>query len=217
MPRSRPARVVTTRVHAIRRAARRLAPLALAMMLMPVFGSGLDDRLERYDTQKMSGWTIRVNRDLQGDLRALVLRQLAWDLSEIDRVIPEGARRRLAHVVFWVEAQGATVEGGMSGRGMCYHPSREWLVSNGLMAEKAKGVEIVRAADFPEWRINQPWMVFHEMAHALHDAIDFEHPDVEAAWKAAMERGDYDEVDHNTQDDGRPVRAYACTNPKEYF
>jgi Mlc titration factor MtfA (ptsG expression regulator) len=57
--------------------------------------------------------------------------------------------------------------------------------------------------------------VLHELAHAYHDQVlDFENPEIQAAWKRFKESGRYESV---LQIDGRMERHYGLTDPKEFF
>ena len=52
---------------------------------------------------------------------------------------------------------------------MRYDPSKDWLVANGQPAEKEKSVAITNISNFIAWtKLNQPYMVWHELAHAYH-------------------------------------------------
>jgi hypothetical protein len=45
------------------------------------------------------------------------------------------------------------------------HFSRDWLIENGNLPEKAGNVEIYSITDFVAWKQYQPAMLLHEMAH----------------------------------------------------
>ena len=67
-----------------------------------------------------------------------------------------------------------------------------------------------------------PWFVLHELAHAYHDRElpkGFGNPEIAAAYARAKESGKYDKVERHFGN-GRPntfEKAYAMTNPMEYF
>lgn len=177
---------------------------------------------EDYETRRIRGFKVHVNRALiepgpghDPGLLDRTLLLLEHDLAVIEEIVPGPAFELLRGVSVWVEAQGAVVPGGMSGRGMCFHASTDWVTSHGLLAQKTGGVEIVRAADFSVWRRNQPFMTFHEFAHAYHHLLGVDDAPVAAAYEAAKASGAYDAVDRNTETG--PVRAYAMTNRMEYF
>lgn len=178
------------------------------------------ENIANYIQRDLRGWTVHIHRDLAKKEQKLLKRtlfQLEYDLANMEYFLAKPQLNQLKNVHIWIELQGAAVPDGMSGRGMCYHPSKQWLTSHGLLAEKTDGVEIVRAADFPGWRINQPYMTFHEFAHAYHNRFGHDNPEVAKVYRQAMKERLYDAVDYNVAEDGRPVRAYAANNPIEYF
>ncbi|MCL4743186.1 MAG: hypothetical protein KJZ54_13390 [Phycisphaerales bacterium] len=192
---------------------------ARPLLAQPAAPSRPAESIEDYESRALRGFRVMVNRSLLED-RALLhdtLAGLDHDLSMVERSIARPQLEFLRSVTVWVETQGAVVPGGMSGRGMCYHPSARWLAAHGLLREKAGGIEVVNARDFLEWRRNQPFMTLHELAHAYHHALGYEHPGVRAAYDAAMAEGLYEAVAYNLAADGAPVRAYAANNPQEYF
>ena len=176
--------------------------------------------IANYETREMRGWTVHVHTDLvehDAELLKYVLFQLDYDFDVIEHAVAPPQLAQLKQVDFWIERQGAIVPGGMTGRGMCYHVSENWLTSHGILAQKTGGIEIVRAADFPVWRKNQPYMTLHELSHAYHRRLGHGNAEVRAAYDHAMDEGLYDAVLKNTTANGEPVRAYAATNPVEYF
>ena len=169
---------------------------------------------DEYETRAIEGWTVRVNRQLsQGEpeLCARTLELLRFQLYQITREVPDPALKKIQTVVIWVELDDPLFPC------MCYHPDRGWVVGHGLDARKTHGVEIANAKNFLQWVHKQPWMVFHELAHAYHHDFlpgGFENPQVLAAYNNAKQKGLYNAVLRNN---GRTERAYAMTNPMEYF
>ena len=202
-----------------------LAPLMFAcaavrpLAAQPDAPSAYAESIDNYEARTLRGFRVMVNRSLLEDAALLrdTLAGLDHDLSMVERSVAPPQLGFLRSVTVWVEVQGAVVPGGMSGRGMCYHPSPQWLAAHGLLREKAGGIEVVNARDFLEWRRNQPFMTLHELAHAYHHALGYGHPGVRAAFDAAMAAGLYDAVAYNLAAAGAPVRAYAANNPQEYF
>lgn len=190
--------------------------VATALGGQPGYLESIDD----YERRELRGFTLMINESLVEQDAALlerVLLQLEHDLDVMASFLEPAQLALLQESTVWIENQGAIVPGGMSGRGMCFHPSAAWLTSHGLLAEKEGGVEIIKAEDFPAWRRNQPYMTFHEFAHAYHWRLGFDRADVKAAYDAAMAEGLYDAVDYNMAVDGEPVKAYAAGNEMEYF
>jgi hypothetical protein len=69
----------------------------------------------------------------------------------------------------------------------------------------------------PAITLDQPWMVLHERAHGYHyQFLDdcYNTAEVMAAFRGAMEARRYESV---LRINGRDDRAYAATNPMEYF
>lgn len=191
-------------------AAALLAALALATVGA---GDGAFVPTSDYLDRDLEGWTVRVNRRLlEGEHEALgreALRLLEWKLYEIGRVVPERACRELREVPIWL--------GLDDGHAPCaeYHPSREWLAANGHNPDKARSVEIGNARRFLEWSKHQPAMVLHELAHAYHDRVlGYDHPGIRRAFRRARESKSYESV---LRAGGRTERAYALTDPQEYF
>lgn len=63
----------------------------------------------------------------------------------------------------------------------------------------------------------QPWMVFHELAHGYHHQFldrGFDNAELRAAFERAKESKAYENV---LRASGRRERHYALTNPQEYF
>lgn len=168
----------------------------------------------------LSGFSVRVADDLAADaeLHEEVLDTLRADLDAVSGVLAAPALALLRErVAVWVERQGAVVPGGMSGRGMVFHPSAIWLRANGLDPARAGGVEIVNARDYLDWRDHQPSMVLHELAHAYHHLIGIDHPDIIEAYESARDAGLYDAVAYVLDPGGEGRRAYAMQNATEYF
>lgn len=167
-----------------------------------------------YEIVPLEGWTVRVNRALsigQPKLCAQVMKLLDFQLYQITREVPPPALGKIQSVVIWVELNDPLFPC------MCYHPDHDWVVGHGLDARKTHGVELANARNFLEWEHRQPWMVLHELGHAYHHDFlpgGFDNPQIKAAYENAREKGLYDAVLRNN---GRTERAYAMTNPMEYF
>ena len=125
--------------------------------------------------------------------------------------MPAGAVGDLRRVRIWVEEEEPHHPC------MAYHPDAGWLRDHGMNPEKARCVEIANARNFLAWTVDQPWMVLHELAHGYHHQFlddGFDNAEVRAAYDRAMDSGLYDSV---LRIDGEDERAYAATNPMEYF
>lgn len=193
-----------------------LIPLGLLLTLM---GAAPDNDekppfvpTSDYTTQTLNGWTVHVNKHLlddRADLGRDALRLLDVMLFEIERAVPDPALSEIRKVPIWL--------GLDDGHAPCaeYHPSRSWLVENGFNPDKARGVEIGNAARFLDWSRTQPSMLLHELAHAYHDRVlGFDDPDIRAAFHRARDSDLYTSVLHAH---GKSQRAYALTDPQEFF
>lgn len=195
------------------------APLLFALIaLLPAGASDADDPpsfvpTSEYAERRVEGWTVMVNRRLlageDADLGREALRLLEVKLFDIRRAVPELACRELQAVPIWL--------GLDDGHAPCaeYHPSREWLAENGYNPDKARAVEIGNARRFLDWSKDQPSMILHELAHAYHDRVlGHDYPGIRAAYRRAVESKSYESV---LRADGRRERAYALTDPQEFF
>ena len=178
------------------------------LLLLPIFLA------PKYDVKVIEGWTVRVSRELedgQPSLWTLTKKELTLQFESIDRIVPDRPLNDLRSVVLYVHSSSPETACA------AYHPDAGWLRQHHMEPEMAHCVEIGNAANFVSWTYEQPWMVLHELAHAYHNLFlpqGFDNPDVIAAYKAAMGAKRYDAVVHWN---GKTVRAYAATNPKEYF
>lgn len=131
-------------------------------------------------------------------------------LAELSKIIQPKQLALLKQVPICIEytlkADGA----------MWYHKSREWVVANGYPAEMAKCVEISNIKNFLSWqKLNQPFMVLHELAHAYHDRVlGSNNPAVLAAYDHALKSNKYESVLYSL---GGKKKAYALNNADEYF
>lgn len=171
---------------------------------------------EFYDPveKAIEGWTVKVDPALLADENAefgeQVFKALGNHLQRIEYIVPAERVAELKKLPIWLEHEG--VLGNMQ-----YHPEANWLKKNGHDPRLVKHVHIPRAKsllDRGTWA-KHPYVVLHEFAHSYHDQVlDFDHPEIVAAYDAAKEAGIYEDVLAHT---GKKVRHYALTNHKEYF
>ena len=172
------------------------------------------DPTDQYDAQQIEGWKILVNKKFahdQSDLLAQTLKLLEFQLYQITRRVPDAPLAKIRKITIWVELLEPHHPC------MAYHPDAGWLREHNMNPDKAGCVEMANAKNFLLWTHEQPWMVLHELAHAYHEQFlkaGFQNPEVLAAYHHAMDNRLYDAVLHY---DGKTVRAYAATNPMEYF
>lgn len=165
-----------------------------------------------FETRSSEGWTLRIDRRLleaEKEVGAKALQLLDDQLRVVIRLVPAKAVEELRKVPIWLCVDEGT------GAGAEYHPSRDWLENNGYNPDKAKGVELGKAANFLAEIRRQPVLVLHELAHAYHDRVlGFDHPGIKSAYEKAKAGGRYDKV---LFWDNRQVKHYALTTPQEYF
>jgi Mlc titration factor MtfA (ptsG expression regulator) len=83
-------------------------------------------------------------------------------------------------------------------------------------------VEFTNVKRFEAETRRMPNFTLHELAHAYHDRFlpdGFDNPEIKAAFERAKASSSYEKVER-WHGDGRPntiERAYAMTNPMEYF
>ena len=192
----------------------------LATLIVPGLSALGDDQpaydpTDRYEVRKVEGWSVLVNKGLLrdhpdlADRRSTLLRYPALPGR------PASSRPRaveaLREVRIWVEEEEPHHPC------MAYHPDAGWLREHDMNPEKARCVEVANARNFLTWTIDQPWMVLHELAHAYHHQVlegGFENTEVRTAYDRAMAAKLYDSV---LRIGGRDEKAYATTNPMEYF
>lgn len=181
--------------------------------------NGANGQIER-EVREVSQWKVHINKALLDTQpveteHALVL--LKKMLDEIIRVIPKNAVTELQKVPLYFSPAYPGKRGGAE-----FHPDAAWLKDNGRDPIMAKGVEFSGIADFEAEMNRMPNFALHELAHAFHNRVvkdSFENTEIKSAYKHAKASGKYDRVER-WHGNGRPntfERAYAMTNPMEYF
>ena len=169
---------------------------------------------DRYVVRDIEGWKVYFHGELvhrHAELDRQVQVVLAGRLHEVTRMVPPAALAKLRTVKIWMEYRHWRSRSG------AYHPSRGWLVKNGYNPDKTDSIEFARAERFLRVVRVQPSVVLHELAHAYHDQFlpdGFANKPLRAAYERAKAAKDYDACLLYT---GRRLRAYAMTNPMEYF
>ena len=164
-----------------------------------------------YKETSIEGFQLKISKDaveapeeLEPAMALLELR-----IREIVRRVPVKSLETLRKIPIWIERKSSKFPC------MCYHESAQWLKENGLNPEKAKGVELANLKNFVLWSFDQPLMVLHEYAHGYHDLkFGFGGEPVKSAFDLAMKSKLYDSVSYYR---GQKRKAYAATNPMEYF
>lgn len=168
----------------------------------------------QYEARRIEGWPVLVSRDLlqkEPELADRTLMLLRTQLYQVGRRVPAPALERLRRIKIWVEEKESHTPC------MAYHPDAGWLREHGMNPDKAQSVELANARNFLVWTHDQPWMVLHELAHGYHHQFleqGFQNPRIAAGFARAKAEKLYDSV---LRINGRDDRAYAATNPMEYF
>jgi Mlc titration factor MtfA (ptsG expression regulator) len=85
----------------------------------------------------------------------------------------------------------------------------------------AQGVEFTNVRIFEAETRRMPNFSLHELAHAYHDRVlagGFANKEIRAAFEKAKASGNYDRVERQDSEGRKRMdRAYAMTNPQEYF
>lgn len=171
-------------------------------------------------TRQLRGWTLQIHPELlisspQQTARAMEL--LDQQLQEIVRVVPAAAVTRLQQVPLYFSPEYPQHRPSAE-----FHPDAGWLRANGRDPAMARGVEFTNIRTFEQETQRMPNFALHELAHAYHFRClpeGFENSEVRAAFERARAGGLYDRVERRFGN-GRPgtvERAYALTNPMEYF
>ena len=170
-------------------------------------------------TKTIEGWMLLISdglleRDKAVTERALEL--LTAQIQEITRVVPTSAEMELKKVPLWFSPEYPGVPPRTE-----YHPGAGWLRDNKRDPAMAKAVEFTDIRDFERETKRMPNFTLHELAHAYHDRVlpkGFGNEEIKAAFEKAKAKGLYERVEQRFGD-GRSanVRAYAMTNPMEYF
>jgi hypothetical protein len=177
-------------------------------------------RTAGHQTNSIEGWIVLVNeRLLASDKVAIgkVLELLRIQLQEIVRVVPGPAVERLREVTLWFSPEYSGVKPKAE-----YHPGAGWLRDHGRDPAMVKGIEFTDIPNFEAETRRMPNFTLHELAHAYHDRVlarGFGNPEIKAAYERAKASGIYDKVER-WNGSGRSntfERAYAMTNPMEYF
>jgi Glucose-regulated metallo-peptidase M90 len=175
--------------------------------------------IAEHQTRTIEGWTVHVADSLlenEKEVTERALELLTTQLEEITRVVPDKAVAELRKVPLWFNPEYTGVPPGAE-----YHPGVEWLRDHGRDPAMVKAVEFTCIRNFEAETKRMPNFALHELAHAFHDQVlqeGFGNRKIKAAFEAAQTAGLYDKVEQRFGD-GRSenVRAYAMSNPMEYF
>lgn len=172
------------------------------------------------EIRNLMGWAVHINKDLLSQKKlpstekALIL--LKVQLEEIIRVVPAPAVAELKKVPLYFSTTYPGIRESAE-----YHPGAAWLKENARDPAMAKAVEFTNITSFEADTRRMPNFALHELAHAYHDRFlpeGFNNPELRAAYEKAKAGGSYDRVERmDSEGNKRMDRAYAMTNPQEYF
>lgn len=172
------------------------------------------------EVREVSGWKVHINKVLLEARREETqhaLELLKKMLDEIIRVVPATAVAGLQKVSLYFSPPYKGKRGGAE-----FHPDAGWLKDNGRDPVMAKGVEFSNIPIFEQEVNRMPNFALHELAHAYHNRIvtgSFDNAEIKASYEHAKASGKYDRVER-WRGNGKAntfERAYAMTNPQEYF
>lgn len=173
----------------------------------------------RYESRILRGWSVMVRLELLSEAnraeteKGLLL--VGKQLEDVERLVPPKALARLRTVTLWLSPPYANARPRAE-----YHPGAEWLKANGRNPAMVKGVEFTDVAHLDKEVLRMPLLTLHELAHAYHDqALGFNHAGIKACYERAVASKSYDKVSRKDWQGKvtEGVRAYAMTNPQEYF
>ena len=182
--------------------------------------TGRNSAPANFQTNSIEGWRVLVNERLLAEDKAATekaLELLRGQLQEIVRVVPAPAVAKLREVPLWFSPEYPGVKPRAE-----YHPGAGWLRDNGRDPVMAKGVEFTDVKHFEAETKRMPNFTLHELAHGYHDRVldgGFDHAEIKAAYGRAKASKSYDKVER-WFGNGRAStkeKAYAMTNPMEYF
>lgn len=184
------------------------------------FGADTIERTMKAQTNVVEGWSVVIDESLRvkngaATQKALVL--LRKQLHEISEKLAAPAVEKLRQVTLWFSPQYSNSIAKAE-----YHPGVEWLREHNRNPEMVKGVEFTNIDIFEAETRRMPNFTLHELAHAFHDRFlgdGFENKAIKAVFDQARASGAYEKVER-WNGTGRALtkeRAYAMTNPMEYF
>ena len=176
-------------------------------------GIAANSGIEGYVLEEAEGWAVYVQealleREPEDADKALDL--LSEQARKVIEVIPAKIVRELQTVPLWLslphEGRRPRAE---------FHPDKGWLIDNGMIPDKEKGIEFTNTAILDREVARMPMLLLHELSHAYHNLVlGFEQPDILRLYQKAKENGSYDLVERKNRE---PQMAYAMSNHKEYF
>lgn len=172
-----------------------------------------------YTQRLIAGWKVHVNVKLvEADSTALemAMELLRSQLDEMVRVVPAKAVAELRKVPLYFNPEYPKTRPRAE-----YHPGEDWLRENGRDTAMVRCVEFSNVRIFEAETRRMPNFALHELAHAYHNLfvrMSYGNLEIKAAYEKAKASGKYDRVERKDSEGRSHMdRAYAMTNPQEYF
>lgn len=197
--------------------------LALTALLLPTLAAAADRPAPAgYQVRSLRGFTVLIHDELEAQ-RADRWQRRPLDLLEAEfddlrRILNPTLFEMVRQIPIWVRWHSP--DRAMPDAVAFYHgQSASHLERYGKEPLLANSIELVSLKRLGELRPPgskfQQVILLHELAHAVHHRLlGFDAAEVKSAYQLAVERKLYDMVADRT---GRLGRAYARTNPAEYF
>lgn len=172
------------------------------------------EELSEYIDSLICGFTFKYQRIYENDPDCLAALEYAADRMEhISSIVPSDKLNLLKGSPIWLEKDVSS--------GARYHTSAEWLVENGLSADKVNCVEVGNFVNFVDWgKAHKPLTLLHELTHLYHhQVLSYTRQDIIDAYNNAKSSGKYLNVDYKGLSGSiyEVDEAYALTNEKEYL
>ncbi len=172
---------------------------------------------KKWEARQIEGWNLYINKQLIKGNKQVVevaVRLLSRQLKEITKVVPADAVMKLKTVPLWFSPKYQRSEARAE-----YHPSAEWLKSNGRDVVMAKGVEFTNIPNYIAESRRMPNFPLHELAHAYHDQVlGYSNESIAAAYQRAKAGGKYERVLRQDAAGRKQYdRHYALSDDREYF
>lgn len=185
----------------------------------------LDTSNKIYEETTLGGWPVHVESNWHGGDTKLQQR-LESDLQYASSCLPLPAREFLQQStpIYINRTQKYGPKAcPTKGKGLCFHPHKQWLCDNGMSPQKHKCIELYDSSDYLE--DCQQWgpggVLLHELCHAYHYNMcknGYDNTEIKKCYQQAMKDGLYERVEcHSRNGKKEYKRAYACTNHMEYF
>lgn len=192
--------------------------ILLPLCILFIYSHWANAAISGYKTVKIAGFTVHISDQAithKDEIKAGIS-LLKNRLTIISRMkVSDETKSKLKSVPIFVEWN-------LGNAWAMYHPSRDWLIQNGYIPEKAKSVEITNLKNFIDWtKLNQPHILTHELSHAYMDQFltKQEQESIKSVYQKALSDGLYESVEYTPGGNMVKVhkKAYALTNELEYF